>query len=133
MRANEDLHGDAQTFSISESDLDTTNGTPYLNPDAFSEPAVTDQRVPIEMGSSTRWLGDSRGFALLQEDFSIIKQTRLGFREGANMELRADIVNLFNRNRLSNPNTGISGSSFGKVFGKQGAPRTIQVGLRINW
>ena len=87
----------------------------------------------MEMGSATRWLGDSRGFALLQEDFSIIKQTPLGFREGANLELRADILNLFNRNRLGDPNTGISGSSFGKVFGKVGAPRTIQVGLRINW
>ncbi len=133
MRANEVLHGDKQTFSISESDLDTENGTQYLNPLAFSEPAVTDNRVPMEMGNSTRWLGDSRGFGLLSEDFSIIKQTSLGFREGANLELRADIVNLFNRNRLNNPNTGISGSNFGKVFGKGGAPRTIQVGLRINW
>jgi hypothetical protein len=133
MRANEDLYGDAQSFSVNESDLDTTNGTQYLNPEAFSEPPVTDRRVPIAMGTATRWLGDTRGFALLQEDFSIIKQTSLGFREGANMELRADIVNLFNRNSLSNPNTGISGSSFGKVFGKRGAPRTIQVGLRINW
>jgi len=76
-----------------------------------------------------------RGFAWLREDISLIKRTTLGFREGANFELRMDVLNLFNRVRNFDPATDISDPThFGRIFGKASPPpRNIQVGARLNF
>lgn len=50
--------------------------------------------------------------------------------EGATLEVRGEIANLFNRVNLSAPSSDLSSSLFGKSTG-QGRPRTIQVGMRI--
>jgi hypothetical protein len=127
------IEGERQRFDINEERLDPDNGTQYLNPEAFGRPPKTNNNVPLRLGNGPRWLPRTRGFALLQEDVSLIKRTNLGFREGANFELRFDILNLFNRNRLGDPVNNIVNSDFGKIFGKAGNPRTIQVGARISW
>ena len=114
--------------------VDPLAGSPYLNPAAFSNPPLTNRNVPIRLGNGPRWLPNLRGFAVWGEDFSVIKRTDLGFREGANIEFRADIVNLFNRVRLGDPETELtSPSRFGRVFGKAGGPRNIQMGIRITF
>ena len=70
----------------------------------------------------------------LGEDFSLIKQTPIKITEGANFEIRMDVINLFNRVRIGDPNTDASDpSSFGQIFGKTGGPRVIQLGLRISF
>jgi hypothetical protein len=75
-----------------------------------------------------------RGFAYYSEDFSLLKRTPLGSREGALFELRVDVLNLFNRIGLCAPATDISDQgSFGRVFSKCGSPRNIQVGVRVNF
>jgi len=75
-----------------------------------------------------------RGFAYLNEDFSIIKRTYIG--EVKNLEFRADFFNPFNRtvfstssinNNLSNPTT------YGKVGGQGNLPREIQFALRFRF
>jgi hypothetical protein len=49
-----------------------------------------------------------------------------------NLEIRRDVRNLFDRIGGSNPETDIGDTTrFGRVFGKSGGPRTIQVGVRI--
>ncbi len=58
----------------------------------------------------------------------------LGFREGANFELRLDAVNLFSRVQYADPNTNANDpASFGRIFGKTGGPRTLQLGLRVTF
>jgi len=120
--------------TVARGELDPIFGTQYLNPAAFGNPPKTNNNVPLRFGTAPRWLPHTRGFALLQEDLSLIKRTDLGFREGANLEIRFDLSNLFNRTQWSNPNINVASANFGKVLSKGGiTPRTIQAGLRINW
>ncbi|HEY3131440.1 MAG TPA: TonB-dependent receptor [Acidobacteriota bacterium] len=116
------------------SNVDPDNGTPYLNPKAFGNTPVTANNVPLRFGNAPRWLPNLRGFRQSSEDFSLIKRTALGFREGANFEIRMDAVNILNRVRLGDPNTDASDpGSFGRVFGKCCGPRNIQLGLRLTF
>ena len=75
-----------------------------------------------------------RGFAVYGEDLSLVKRTYLPFSEGMNFELRLDIANLFNRIGICDPSTDVNNPvSFGRVFGKCGAPRTVQWGARFTF
>jgi hypothetical protein len=109
-------------------------GAQYLNPAAFADLPATPNGVPLHLGNAPRRQPDLRGFAQFSEDFSLIKQTPIKLTEGANFEIRMDVINLFNRVRIGDPNTDASDpSSFGQIFGKTGAPRLIQLGLRISF
>jgi hypothetical protein len=120
--------------TVPRGELDPEAGTQYLNPKAFSTPPKTLNNVPERFGTAPRWLPHTRGFALFQEDLSLIKRTDLGFREGANLEIRFEFINLLNRTRWSDPISNVTSSRFGRVISKGGIdPRTIQAGLRINW
>jgi hypothetical protein len=75
-----------------------------------------------------------RGFAQSGKQISLIKRTRLPFREATNFEIRADISNPFNRTWISDPETDIGDQTrFGRVFSKYGGGRTIQLGARISF
>jgi hypothetical protein len=109
-------------------------GTPYLNPAAFAAVPVTSNNVPLHLGNSPRFFSNLRGFAGYGEDMSLVKRTALPFREGMNLELRLDITNLFNRINLCDPNTDVTNpSTFGRVVGKCGGPRTMQWGARFTF
>ncbi len=124
-----------QVIGSKPNDPDPDSGSSYLNPKAFGNPPVTGSNVPLRLGNGPRYLPNLRGFAQFSEDLSLIKKTDLGFREGANFELRIDALNFFNRNGIQNPNTDVTDAdSFGKVFGKGATgPRTIQFGARITF
>jgi hypothetical protein len=129
------LSGDQQTVSTVGAP-DVINGTQYLNPAAFGNPPATANGVPLRLGNAPRFLPDVRGFAQFSEDFSLIKRTALGFREGANFELRMDAINVLNRTRNADPSTDVSDpTTFGRFFGKvnAGPPRIIQLGARVNF
>ena len=115
------------------SDVDVTRGTPYLNPAAFKTPELTSKRVPTHLGTAPRFLPNTRGFSRYGEDFSFIKKTDLGFREGAFFEIRIDAINIFNRIGLGGPITDVGNANFGRVFNKAGGPRTMQIGGRISF
>jgi hypothetical protein len=128
------LLGSAQQKVSFSGDVDSVNGTQYLNPDAFGLPPKTDLSVPLRFGTAPRILPQTRGPLLPFEDFSLIKRTPLGFREGATFEVRFDFLNLFNRARLYAPRSGVlAGPRFGKYYSKGSDARRIQAGLRINW
>ncbi len=134
MRGDVLLPRDKQVISYDLSTVDPNNGTPVLNPAAFGNPPMTDLNVPIRFGTAPRHLPDLRGFMVRSEDFSLIKRTALGFREGANFELRLDAVNIFNRVQFNDPNTNANDpQSFGRTYGKGGGPRTLQLGLRVTF
>jgi len=120
--------------TVSRGELDPDNGTQYLNPSAFDTPGETDYGVPERLGNAPRWLPRTRAFASLREDVSLIKRTDVGFPEGANFEIRFDILNFFNRTQWSGPNRNVTSAVFGKVFSKGGiGPRTVQLGLRFTF
>jgi hypothetical protein len=114
---------------------DPSEGTPYLNPAAFAQVPTTDMNVPLRFGNSPRFFSNLRGFALYNEDMSLVKQTALPFREGMNLELRLDITNLFNRALPADPETDVTNlSRFGRVFEKGvTGPRTMQWGARFTF
>jgi hypothetical protein len=63
-------------------------------------------------------------------DFSVMKRTR--YSERGYIEFRAEFFNLTNHTNFFPGSFSIDSESFG-VIGGSGAPREIQLGLRINW
>lgn len=134
IRADVLLPNDQHKLGANPKDVDPVAGTPFLNPAAFAAPPKTARNVPLRLGDAPRRFGHLRGFAIYSEDLSLIKRTPLGLREGTNLEIRMDVINLFNRVRLGNPNLNVNDPvAFGRIFGKIGGPRNIQLGLRINF
>jgi hypothetical protein len=113
--------------------LDVESGTPYLNPAAFADPPSSpDSGYPLRIGTSPRYLPNIRGPAHLNEDFGIIKNTKIN--ERVSFQFRADMFNALNRTGLGNPDTSLGdGSDFGKVFGPMNGPRILQMALRVNF
>src|SRR5262249_36483416 len=81
-------------------------------------------------GSLGRNTFDGPGLATV--NLSVIKGTRVKWfmAEGANLEIRGEIFNLFNRVNLSLPVADMSNGLFGKSTG-QSQPRQAQFGIRI--
>ena len=48
----------------------------------------------------------------------------------ARLQLRFEAFNLFNHANLNGPNTSVDSADFGKIRGKYGDGRRIQMGLR---
>jgi hypothetical protein len=127
------LPRDQQTLS-KPTDVIVDVGIPYLNPDAFADLPGTPGGVPLHMGNAPRYMPDLRGFWNMGHDFSLIKRTPIKVTEGAYFELRMDAINVFNHVKTADPNTDVSNSAdFGRIFGKSGGPRVIQLGLRISF
>jgi outer membrane receptor protein involved in Fe transport len=93
----------------------------YLNPAAFQEPA------PFTYGNAPQTL-DIRGFANLNENLSIMKRTY--FTETANLELRFETFNTFNRHRWTGIAANLSAPGFGTITSVSGG-RTAQIGGKI--
>lgn len=113
--------------------IDSVNGTPYLNPDAFGEPPSSPWGVGLQLGTAPRHLPDVRGPALHSENLAIIKQTPLGFIETSSLDFRIDIRNLFNRAGVGDPVTDVSSPNFGRILTNRYEPRQLQIGLRFNF
>ncbi|MBP1598434.1 MAG: Cna B-type protein, partial [Acidobacteria bacterium] len=127
------LPRDQQTLATPTTVI-VNQGVPYLNPAAFSDLPKTSRGVPLRMGTAPRLMPDLRGWADYGEDFSLIKRTPIKVTESAYFEMRMDAINLLNRINLCNPNTNAGApADFGKVFGKCGGPRTIQLGIRLSF
>jgi hypothetical protein len=123
-----------QVIGSKPSDPDRSDGTPYLNVKAWGAVPATDNNVAKRLGNGTRFQPNLRGFAQSGEQLSIVKRTRLPFREGTTFEIRADISNPLNRTWIVDPETDIGDPDrFGRVFDKTGGGRTIQIGARITF
>ena len=74
------------------------------------------------------------GPGLANVNLNAVKNTRIPWfvKEGANLQLRAEIFNLFNRVNLVNPVSDLSNSLFGRSTG-QNLPRTLTMGVRIQY
>lgn len=101
-------------------------GNLYFNPAAFSDPQNH------KLGNGKRLYTELRGFGYAGEDLGLMKHFR--FRERYSAQLRAELLNVFNRHYFADPNTSMGdASTFGHVTSTTGNPRTIQVGLRLSW
>jgi hypothetical protein len=64
-------------------------------------------------------------------DFSIAK--RFSVTESKNLEVRADVFNLFNHANWDNPISDISSAEFGKVLSLSSSPRIVQLALKLTF
>jgi hypothetical protein len=61
----------------------------------------------------------------------LFKNTRLRFREGLNIQLRAEAFNLFNHTNFGAPNGQITSPAFGLIQSTTVPGRQIQLGLKL--
>jgi hypothetical protein len=72
------------------------------------------------------------GLANVNSQFAKAFKVRWFTSEGASVEIRADVFNLFNRVNLIQPDSDLSSGLFGKSLG-QNLPRTVQFGVHIEF
>ncbi|MEK7407875.1 MAG: TonB-dependent receptor [Acidobacteriota bacterium] len=95
-----------------------------INPGAFAAPGA------FRFGDSAPYLQELRNFAVLGEDFSLTKNTKLTERVAT--ELLVHVINVFNRHRFGEVEGNFSNAAFGRVRSAS-FPRFIQVGFRIRF
>jgi hypothetical protein len=110
------------------SHVDIVNGTPYLNPAAFTTQPLSAQGVPSRPGTAPPVLLDARGPAFFSEDIGLMKRFTAGGERS--FEFRVDLVNALNRSGVGGPNTDISSPTFGRIFGVGIGARRLQLSLR---
>lgn len=118
---------------VPSSGLDVVNGTPYLNPNAFTDPPLSPGGSPLRFGNSPGFLPHTRGPSHSNEDFGIVKNTQL--TERVKLQFRADMFNVFNRTGRGNPDTDLAdlGAGFGAINSPDNGPRIIQFALRLTF
>src|SRR5215471_2110941 len=104
----------------------------WFNPCAF------EQAPAGELGTAAR--APLYGPRFVNTDFSIIKDFPLSFREGMNLQFRAEFFNLFNHPQFYMGGTGGSGeqdvnapSTFGVINNTVNNARLIQFGLKLSF
>ena len=110
---------------------DTGNGVPWFNANAFAPPQ------PWTYGNSAARLLFGPGFG--NWDLSAMRSFRLPHGESNRLEFKADFFNLPNHYNLGDPNNcladtrdgGNADPTCGKIYYGVGAPRLIQLGLRL--
>jgi hypothetical protein len=95
-----------------------------MNRDGFAAPA------PFTMGNAAPTYSDLRTFPVLNEDFALIKSTRITERVG--LENYFQFFNAFNRHRFNTFDANWSSNSFGRA-GSVSLPRFIQFGMRVRF
>jgi hypothetical protein len=113
--------------------VDSEEGTPYLNPDAFASPPVDPEweYYAQRWGNSSRFLPYTRGPGFQSEDIAMLKDTQLS--ERFVLRFRADFFNFLNRAGRGDPDTNVASGSFGRIFGVAHGPRNIMLSLRLEF
>jgi len=134
---NGDIRGDVlsgvalRVPSTGPIDIAGGTGIAYLNPAAFAEPPTTPGGVVLRPGTAPHYMGNLRGPRNPTENFGFFKN--FPFREGMYIQLRADLLNAFNRSGLTDPDTNLSDSTFGRILDVGEGPRKIQVAGRFTF
>ncbi|MEJ2010306.1 MAG: hypothetical protein P8Z30_19490, partial [Acidobacteriota bacterium] len=110
--------------SLSTNRSDFING--FASASAFPMPALGQE------GNLGRNTFTGPGMANVDSEFAKAIKIKWFTSEGANLEFRADIFNLFNRVNLTNPVSDLSSSLFGHSL-DQNLPRSVQFGVHINF
>jgi len=99
-------------------------GNRFYDPKAFSDAA------PQSLGNTPNRFPQVRGLWDLSEDFTVLK--RFSLTESATLQLRVELLNVFNRHYFGGVDANMNSSSFGNIRTASGN-RTGQLGARIEW
>ena len=97
----------------------------WFNTKCFVDP------LPGELGNSRRTALYGPGF--VNTDFSAVKRFPLRFREGAQLDFRAEFFNLFNHAQFFQPGQDVDSFGFGKITATVNNPRLIQFALKLGF
>ena len=118
------------TLGGAPENVDWSEPTPYLNPDAFVESPRTGAGVPLRVGTTPRFLSSVRGPHVMYEQFRLSKRfpiyERLMFQIGMNM------TNPFNRTDRYFASTSVGDSAFGSLL-QGGGGKVVQIDARFEW
>jgi hypothetical protein len=114
----------------------------YLNPGGtlfvtapavpFSAAATSGGPQAIDYGNSG--VGIVRGPGNQNWDMTLAKSTRVGgLREGATLDFRAELFNVWNHPQYASPGTGVGTASYGLINASSVAPRLIQFALKYQF
>lgn len=84
-----------------------------------------------ELGNSNRTPLYGPGF--VNTDFSTIKHFRLPFREGMQLDFRAEFFNVFNHPQFFQPGQDVDSSNFGRITATVNNPRLVQFALKFTF
>jgi hypothetical protein len=95
--------------------------------------SINDFTAPSTLpGEGNEVINGYRNPGYANTDFSLLKNNRI--REYANLQLRLDIFNLYNRASLGGITGGLgSTATFGKATSQVGNARFVQIGARIEF
>lgn len=114
----------------------------YYNPAAFADPNANRNGGAYRLGNYPRVVENARMRPFYNEDFSILKNIPLHFSEAAKLQLKAELLNAFNRHVFSPPDTNPYSPTFGLITpsgawggsaGTVDQPRMVQFSLRLNF
>jgi len=97
----------------------------WFNTSCFSVPAG------YTFGSESRTDPVLRNAGINNFNFALFKRTPI--RERFNLELRAEIFNLFNRVQFGAPNTSIGSAQQGQITTQVNEPRLLQLAGRVTF
>jgi len=112
----------------------SNSGNAFFNCKAFFDPNFTVSSTPgtpYSFGDMPRTTSEIRSQGYVNEDFSILKRTRLF--ESSSLVFKAEMLNAFNRHVFGRPDTGPRDGTFGAVFGTVDGPRQVQFTLRLDF
>ena len=127
----EPLTGDWNSSQIDMSRINQPNPADlYINRSVFVDPISIGR---YQRGNTSHLLSQLRGPWQLSENFSLQKNIRP--LESLRIQLRADLLNAFNRTLWGNIETNAASPLFGQVTGASDwfSPRKIQFGVRADW
>ena len=104
-----------------------------FNAAAFSDPNSTANRGTgaYTFGNTPRVTGEVRMQHYDDEDISVMKTTPV--REGVNVVIKAEALNMFNRHMFNVPDSNPTDSSFGIPNSTITSPRNIQFTFRVSF
>ena len=100
----------------------------YTGPVCYTSPWIPCQYA---LGDAPRVASNLRQQGTNNVTASIFKQFPLGFREGASLEFRAEVFNLFNRVQFGAPATTVGQSNFGMITSQANTPREMQLAIKL--
>jgi hypothetical protein len=96
------------------------------------DPAAWTNPGPLTFGNAVRADGSVRGIVTaISEDVSIFKLTKIGERVSHRIE--AQFGNIANRTVFCEPNTNWSSPQFGQTSTQCNQPRSIQLGMKVEF
>jgi hypothetical protein len=115
----------------------TINGTPQVIPDAFANPAAVFANVrPLILGLDKNSGGYGQFYGLSYWNMNLGVKKNIRLTERFNTEFSFNFVNVFNHNQFLDPTLNISAqnpTTFGQLSTEGTTPRTIEMGIRVNF